>query len=75
MTNLINNLAGWISTTGGILLILILAKLTWNGSKKVSIILGFFAGCIGIYLVKNPSEMYQIGNELVKFGKSIFIEG
>ncbi|MDD5589423.1 MAG: hypothetical protein PHP92_05185 [Candidatus Nanoarchaeia archaeon] len=74
MNNLINNLGGWISTMGGIVLILALSKLAWSGSKKLSIALAFFAGCIGVYLVKNPTEMYIIGKQLTTFAKSIFME-
>jgi len=75
MSNFINNVAGWISSVGGIALIIGLAKLSWGGSKKLSIALGFFAGCVGVYLIKNPTEMYIIGRQIITFGKSIFLEG
>jgi len=75
MRNLINSFAGLVSSAGGIILVLAIAKLAWSGSKKFSIGLGFLAGCVGIYLVKNPAEIYTIGREITAFAKKIFMEG
>lgn len=75
MRNLIDSFTGLISSAGGIILVLVIAKLAWSGSKKISIGLVFLCICVGSYFLKNPTEIYTIGKEITIFAKTIFMEG
>jgi hypothetical protein len=75
MNNLINSFTGLVSSAGGIILVLVIAKLAWSGSKKVSLGLVFLCGCVGFYLIRNPAELYTIGKEITVFAKTILTEG
>jgi hypothetical protein len=75
MSNFINILRNLVSSAGSLLLIVILSYSAIKKGKISGIIIGLLGGCIGIYLISNPKELYTIGKELTNFGKAIFLEG
>jgi xanthine/uracil permease len=71
MSNLINNVQNWVASAGSLVLIIVLAYSAFKSGKVIGILLGFFGGCIGLYLLSNPTQLYNIGKELT----NLFLEG
>jgi hypothetical protein len=66
MTNLINNLIGWSTLIASELLIGCIGIKCFNKGMKIgTVILVFFAGCIGLYFMSNPEKMQEIGGRII----------